>query len=241
MDKKYLGVTKMFPEFRHQAIIKEITCSMGNGMADFIEKSRVNTLQEYNQYCYFAAGLVGIALSKLYYSCGLIDGEEWYEKHSEFNSIGAGSFLQKTNIIQDFYEDIQETRIWWPQELWSKYTDNLENFSKPEHVESAVQCLNHMITDALVHVPQVLQCLNHIQDGPMLSCCAIPHLVAMATLSACYNNPQVFSRKVSVRKGVLAKIFLAGTSMQNVNGMFYEFTSQLESKIRNDNLVSKKY
>lgn len=37
--------------------------------------------------------------------------------------------LQKTNIIRDYLEDINEipkSRMFWPREIWSKYVDKLE-------------------------------------------------------------------------------------------------------------------
>lgn len=37
--------------------------------------------------------------------------------------------LQKTNIIRDYLEDINEipkSRMFWPREIWSKYADKLE-------------------------------------------------------------------------------------------------------------------
>jgi hypothetical protein len=37
--------------------------------------------------------------------------------------------LQKTNIIRDYLEDINEKpkcRMFWPREIWSKYVDKLE-------------------------------------------------------------------------------------------------------------------
>ena len=45
-------------------VIKEITQGMGEGMADFIE-SDVLTVKDYNLYCHYVAGLVGIGLSKV--------------------------------------------------------------------------------------------------------------------------------------------------------------------------------
>jgi len=37
--------------------------------------------------------------------------------------------LQKTNIIRDYLEDINEipkSRMFWPREIWSKYVNKLE-------------------------------------------------------------------------------------------------------------------
>ena len=34
-------------------------------------------------------------------------------------SNSMGLFLQKTNIIRDYLEDLDSGRTWWPQEVWS--------------------------------------------------------------------------------------------------------------------------
>lgn len=33
-------------------------------------------------------------------------------------AISMGLFLQKTNIIRDYLEDILETRQFWPKDIW---------------------------------------------------------------------------------------------------------------------------
>ena len=40
-----------------------------------------------------------------------------------------GLFLQKTNIVRDYLEDINEEpapRMFWPRDVWSKYGEKLE-------------------------------------------------------------------------------------------------------------------
>ena len=42
-----------------------------------------------------------------------------------------GKFLQKTNIIRDYLEDINEEpapRMFWPKEIWGEYAEKLEAF-----------------------------------------------------------------------------------------------------------------
>jgi farnesyl-diphosphate farnesyltransferase len=40
--------------------------------------------------------------------------------------------MQKTNIIRDYLEDINEipkSHMFWPREIWSKYADKLEVYN----------------------------------------------------------------------------------------------------------------
>ena len=66
------------------------------------------------QYCHYVAGLVGIGLSQLFAASGL-EREEVGEDHHLANSMGL--FLQKTNIIRDYLEDIVQGREFWPREV----------------------------------------------------------------------------------------------------------------------------
>ena len=47
-----------------EQVITDITKGMGEGMADFIEKE-VLTVADYDLYCHYVAGLVGIGLSQV--------------------------------------------------------------------------------------------------------------------------------------------------------------------------------
>ncbi|GJS59374.1 squalene synthase [Tanacetum coccineum] len=106
----------------YQEAIEDITMKMGAGMAKFICKE-VDTVKDYDEYCHYVAGLVGIGLSKLFHA----SGKEDMFPDPVSNSMGL--FLQKTNIIRDYLEDINEmprSRMFWPRQIWSKYVNKLE-------------------------------------------------------------------------------------------------------------------
>jgi phytoene/squalene synthetase len=47
-----------------------------------------------------------------------------------------GLFLQKTNIIRDYLEDIMEEpapRMFWPKEIWGEYAQTLDEFKDPQN------------------------------------------------------------------------------------------------------------
>ena len=47
-----------------------------------------------------------------------------------------GLFLQKTNIIRDYREDLDDKRKFWPKEVWSKYADDLSDFADPKNLDA---------------------------------------------------------------------------------------------------------
>lgn len=204
-------------------------------MAEFCQRPVV-TVEDYNLYCHYVAGLVGIGLSNLFAASGLEDS--WFASADE-HSNNMGMFLQKTNIIRDYLEDIDQvphSRIFWPKDVWNKYTQRLEDFKEPQHLKAGLHCLNDLITDALGLVEFCLTYLSKLKDPKVFNFCAIPQVMAIATLSLCYNNPNVFSGVVKIRRGQNAKIILDiyGRGISAVYEHFLEFTNQLAEKIPSD-------
>ena len=88
-----------------------------------------------------------------------------------------GLFLQKTNIIRDYLEDIEELpapRMFWPREVWGKHAEALSDFTRAGKAEDAVACLNELIVDALQHGPRCLEYMGRLQDPAVFRFCAIP-------------------------------------------------------------------
>ncbi|CAH2076795.1 unnamed protein product [Thlaspi arvense] len=198
------------------------------------EEYKVETVEDYDEYCHYAAGLVGLGLAKLILASGLEDSfPDWKQI-----SISSGSFLQKTNIIRDYLEDINEipkSRMFWPREIWGKYVDNLEDFKNEGNSTKAVQCLNEMVTNALIHVEDSLKSIASLRNPAIFRSCAIPQILAIGTLANCYNNLQVFRGVVKLRRGLMAKVFDRLKTMDDAYGAFYDFSCMLEAKVdKND-------
>lgn len=205
----------------YQVIIRDITQRMGEGMAEFLTKT-VDSMQDYDRYCHYVAGLVGIGLSRLFAASKLEDS--WFETCDPMaNSMGL--FLQKTNIIRDYLEDINDNRIFWPAATWTKYATKLDEFKAPQHAKEAVHCLNDLITNALQHLPDCLEYMARLKDPHNFSFCAIPQIMAIGTLALCYNNHDVFTGVVKMRRGESAEILLGmDGGIQRVAYYMYTYT-----------------
>ncbi|KAG5624906.1 hypothetical protein H5410_010124 [Solanum commersonii] len=214
----------------YQQAIEDITMRMGAGMAKFICKE-VETTDDYDEYCHYVAGLVGLGLSKLFHASGTED----LASDSLSNSMGL--FLQKTNIIRDYLEDINEVpkcRMFWPHEIWSKYVNKLEDLKYEENSVKAVQCLNEMVTNALSHVEDCLTYMFNLRDPSIFRFCAIPQVMAIGTLAMCYDNIEVFRGVVKMRRGLTAKVIDRTKTMADVYGAFFDFSCMLKSKVNNN-------
>ena len=213
-----------------QDVIADITARMGAGMAEFAAKDQhdVVTTQHYELYCHYVAGLVGIGLSRLFAASGL-EGAAVAGDEALANSMGL--FLQKTNIIRDYLEDLQQGRTWWPRDTWAQYAAHLADLAQPSHRAAALACLNDMVTDALRHVPDVFAYMSRLRSQRVFSFCAIPQVMAIATLACCYNNPAVFAGVVKIRKGEAVTLMLRATTLPSLLDIFTRYVNDIAATV----------
>ncbi|XP_031271680.1 squalene synthase-like [Pistacia vera] len=227
----------------YQKIIKDITRKMESVWKNFIIL-QVETTDEYDEYCHYEAGLVGLGPSKLFHASGKED------MAPEHLPSSMGVFLQKAHIIRDFLEDINETpkpRMFWPYKIWNKYVNKLEDLQYEENSVKAVECLNDMVTNqgrpvtnALTHVEDCFKYMTGLRDPVIFRFCAIPQVMDIGTLALCYNNIEVFRGAVKMRRGLSAKIIDRTNIMSDLHGAFYDFSCMLKSKInKNDPNATK--
>lgn len=246
--EKFDAVARVFSALPapSQEVIGDITRRMGEGMAEFVDKDLgqgTTSVEEYNRYCHFVAGLVGEGLSRLFVisgaDCGSAAGDGGRPTYEDpaigpqllalSNSMGL--FLQKTNIIRDYLEDFVDGRAFWPQEIWNLYAKrSLGEFALPENRDKALMCLNHLVTDALELVPDCLSYLELLRNKEVFRFCAIPQVMAIATLEKCFNNPDVFTGVVKIRKGLSCRLILASGDLDGVDFWFFKLAQSIMAR-----------
>lgn len=223
-----------------QEVIGDITRRMGNGMADFVDKDLGQGtvgVKEYDLYCHYVAGLVGEGLTRMFASSGFERADLATTSEELSNSMGL--FLQKTNIIRDYLEDFVDGRAFWPQEVWKLYapsypgtSPSLGAFAAPENRKKGLACLDHLVTNALTHVPHCLDYMSRLKTTEIFRFCAIPQVMAIATLEKVYHNPDVFTGVVKIRKGLACKLILEASTMGELFACFENFAGKIAEKAR---------
>lgn len=66
-------------------------------------------------------------------------------------------------------------------QAWSQFAGRLEDFAHPEKLDSALSCLNLLVTDALQHVPDVIAYLSRLRNQSVFNFCAIPQVLTHVT------------------------------------------------------------
>lgn len=222
-DKVVRQYHELNPHYRD--VISDITLRMANGMNKYAHQNVV-TYADWDDYCHYVAGLVGIGLSKLFLAS---DREHSDNLKNENLSNEMGLFLQKTNIIRDFAEDLDQQRVFWPEEAWKGRVSELKELQRNE--QKGLEVLNEMILNALKHVPACLKYMRSLEDQQVFRFCAIPQLMAIATLKELYNNPDVLHKNVKIRRGRTARYFMSISTYARTEK---EFSKILQSLAKHD-------
>ena len=223
-----------------QNVIADITKRMAKGMSDFAGRdlaAGTKNRTEFDLYCHYVAGLVGEGLTRQFVACGLEDKSIKNAKGMQLaNSMGL--FLQKTNITRDYLEDLVDNRSFYPADVWSLYHKSLPDLRHGD--DKAIQCVNHIITDTLEHSQDCLSYLDQLHDKDVFRFCAIPQIMAIATLSECYNNRKIFTGVLKIRKGLAARIIQDCDNMKSVKKWFAKFASKIMNSVERDDPNAKR-
>ncbi|KAL0089829.1 farnesyl diphosphate synthase [Phycomyces blakesleeanus] len=216
----------------YQRVISDITEKMGKGMADYAagehrENTSVATIKDFDLYCHYVAGLVGYGLSDIFAESGLEDKSIAKDKVKANNM---GLFLQKTNIIRDYREDLDDGRQFWPREIWANYVTEFKDLTLPSNSEKARHCSSAMVLNVLHVVPDVLSYLSNLHNQSVFNFCAIPQVMAIATLALVFNNLDIYHKNIKIRKGEAVRLISASTNMDNVVEIFREYLKVISQK-----------
>ncbi|PWN50592.1 putative farnesyl-diphosphate farnesyltransferase [Violaceomyces palustris] len=248
-DKVIAEYQLLAPGYR--TVISDITAKMGAGMASYIEASSKSPLSmtrwaDYDLYCHFVAGLVGEGLSRLF-SESEIERPWLGDQLSLSNHMGL--FLQKTNIIRDYAEDCEEGRFFWPKECWAS---KLAGFSSQKEVadgivetspgsqkfrpegekgQRSMYVLSSMLLDAIAHSTHALDYLALLKDQSVFNFCAIPQVMAIATIDLMVNNPDVFKKNVKIRKGQAVQLIIKAVNPRDVAYTFLGYARSIHKKL----------
>ena len=222
---------KIKPVYRQ--IINDIAMKMGGGMADFCHRAEhsadgVNTIEDYDLYCHYVAGLVGNGLTRLFVESSLAN-PVLLERPRLQESMGL--FLQKTNIIRDVKEDFDDNRRFWPKEIWSRHVANFEDLFDPGNLEAALNCSSDMVLNSLNHADECLFYLAGLKEQSVFNFAAIPQSMAIATLDLVFRNPKVFKQNVKITKGAACRAMLESTqNLRKVCEVFRGYVRSIHQK-----------
>jgi len=221
-DKVLREYHKLDDKYKH--VITDITERMAFGMNKYFV-GEVISYKDWDEYCHYVAGLVGIGLSELFLASG-IETDNRLKDENLSNHMGL--LLQKTNIIRDFAEDLDGERLFWPKVSWSSRVKSPKELQA--NTQKGLETLNELVINALTHVPHCLNYMSTLTNYDVFRFCAIPQLMAIATLYELYDNPDVLVKNVKIRKGKTARYFMSDMDLKATKKEFKLFLEKLYNR-----------
>ncbi len=148
-----------------QSEISKCAVTMGHGLID--EKiHEINSIEDQNLYCHFAAGIVGYMITDLFRERGYITKENSLRMMPLAHDFGLA--LQKVNIIKDINEDYPLKRYFWPSQLLESYDLKYSDLfgKKTEKGKRARGLVEALLADARAYIIRSTQYINSLPSEP---------------------------------------------------------------------------
>lgn len=200
----------VFVAYRHlrpetQEHVKRWVTEMAGGMRKFVLRYphgiRIQTLEEYREYCYYVAGTVGYMLTDLWHEHAPSIGPRQYELLRE-RSREFAEALQTVNILKDVATDAeQENSIYLPERLLVEHGSSHAAILAGrgvEHTQAAMASLVELAWEDLEHAKDYLLRIPR-RAVPIRLFCVLPLLFAYATLRDLTRNPAAMARRKVVK------------------------------------------
>jgi farnesyl-diphosphate farnesyltransferase len=162
---------------------------------------RIQSLDEYKEYCYYVAGTVGYLLTDLWHEYTPSIGEQRYLVLRE-NCRAFAEALQTVNILKDVATDAeQENSIYVPEELLRQHGSSHEGILSAEQLRGTREALATLVQLARHDLEGARSYLLLIprRAVPIRLFCVLPLLFAYATLRDLTGKPQALARREVVK------------------------------------------
>lgn len=171
-----------------RAVVRRWVTEMVTGMRKFVELYpggiRIQTLDEFREYCYYVAGTVGYLLTDLWREHVPGVSEARYLRLRE-RCRAFGEALQTVNILKDVAHDARvENSIYVPEELLRAHGSTHAAILAADHVPESRRALGRLIELAWADLEDAKRYLLLLprRAVPVRLFCALPLLYAYATL-----------------------------------------------------------
>ena len=162
---------------------------------------RIQSLEEYREYCYYVAGTVGYLLTDLWHEHAPSIGPQRYEVLRERCRAFAEA-LQTVNILKDVATDAeQENSIYIPEQLLREHGSSHAEILDADRLRGTRAALATMVTLAHADMEKARDYLLLIprRAVSIRLFCVLPLLFAYATLRDLTHVPQAMARRHVVK------------------------------------------
>jgi farnesyl-diphosphate farnesyltransferase len=162
---------------------------------------RIQSLEEYKEYCYYVAGTVGYLLTDLWHEHAPSIGERQYHVLREKCRAFAEA-LQTVNILKDVATDVEhENAIYVPEELLRAHGSSHAQILAPDRLRGTREALATLVQLAHQDLEGARSYLLLIprRAVPIRLFCVLPLLFAYATLRDLTHSPHALVQREVVK------------------------------------------
>ena len=141
---------------RQQEAVRTCLTKMASGMQSYVNRpTGLDDMDEFDDYCYVVAGVVGEMLTELF-----CDHAEDIDEHREKLEKLAASFgqgLQMTNILKDIWDDRRQGRCYLPQSLFCAASLDLRDLDGAAREPAFRPTIHQLAAVALDHLGDAVE------------------------------------------------------------------------------------
>ncbi len=174
--------------------IQPAVCELVDGMAMFVDRYatqgglRIQTIDELEEYCWYAAGTVGNLVT------GLVsrDAEPAVVERLEDNARSFSLLLQLVNVAKDVAVDYdEENNVYLPEEWLAEAGTSAEDIGAGRSVDALASVVTRLTDHAATYLDGAQAWLEAMPEyrGNTLSAWAIPYLLAVGTIRELQQQP----------------------------------------------------
>ncbi len=198
---------------------------------------RLQTLDEYQEYCYYVAGTVGFMLTDLWREHSSAVNDRTYALLRE-KARAFGEALQTVNILKDVAVDAErENAIYVPEELLRSYGSSHATILDPSRETANHAALASLISLAWKNLDDALEYVSRVPRRALAVrlFCIVPLLYAYATLRDLTRSHDMLrpGGRVKITRGEVRSLLVAGLLFAPFN----QLTAWLVGRVRQDAFV----
>ncbi|WP_226041104.1 phytoene/squalene synthase family protein [Natrinema sp. DC36] len=228
-------VLRTFESFEEEPreIMREPVRELVDGMAMFTDRYasegglRLQTIEELEEYCWYAAGTVGTLIT------GLVARGTSQERADEMrgNARSFALLLQLVNIAKDVESDYHdENNVYLPAEWLAAEDVDIESVTDEDHHSGVTNVIKRVTSRAERYLDDAHRYLEVVPEhhGNRLSAWAIPYLLAVGTLRELRERPEDVVREGDVK---VSRAEVYALLQQFENGVSQSRLDELRAKM----------
>ena len=187
-----------------QSAMRPPVLELVGGMVEFVERYadrgglRIQTIEELEEYCWYAAGTVGELITNLF--SRNVAGER--RRRMQDNARAFALLLQLVNVAKDVEADYrEEDNVYLPASWIREQGVDPEEICEPENVDDLTPVIRRVTDRASGYLDGAQTYLEAVpeSDGNRLAAWAIPFLLAVGTIRELRADPEAVLREGGVK------------------------------------------